>query len=102
MSRTIEETCNKNEKQLHNVIKVLWPKVYIIDSSNFKELVQELIGIEPQTKHKPHLVIEIEDSKHEHHSENCIHDGVFSIGSSINFFHYSCTNQKKQGDSLAY
>lgn len=35
---------SKNEKQVHSLIKVLRPKVYIIDSSNFKRLVQELTG----------------------------------------------------------
>ncbi|KAL3502932.1 hypothetical protein ACH5RR_037381 [Cinchona calisaya] len=35
---------NDNKKQLNSLIKVLRPKVYIIDSSNFKRLVQELTG----------------------------------------------------------
>lgn len=35
---------NESKKQLNNLIKVLRPKVYITDSSNFKRLVQELTG----------------------------------------------------------
>ncbi|OIT37590.1 hypothetical protein A4A49_54851 [Nicotiana attenuata] len=33
-----------NKKQLNNLIKFLKPKVYITNSSNFKNLVQELTG----------------------------------------------------------
>ncbi|OMP11033.1 VQ motif-containing protein [Corchorus capsularis] len=44
---------NKNhhhEKQLHSLIKVLKPKVYITDSSSFKQLVQELTGFQTTTQ----------------------------------------------------
>ncbi|XVE72356.1 hypothetical protein DITRI_Ditri11bG0032900 [Diplodiscus trichospermus] len=59
---------SKNEKQLHSLIKVLRPKVYITDSSSFKQLVQELTGYRSQTTDKVPgetekvvPVIEIED-----------------------------------------
>ena len=58
---------SKNEKQLHSLIKVLRPKVYITDSSSFKQLVQELTGYRSQTTAKPEEtekvvpVVEIED-----------------------------------------
>ncbi|XWS75716.1 hypothetical protein CRYUN_Cryun01aG0116000 [Craigia yunnanensis] len=58
---------SKNQKQLHSLIKVLRPKVYITDSSSFKQLVQELTGYGGQTTAKPEEiekavpVIEIED-----------------------------------------
>ncbi|KAL7087149.1 hypothetical protein ACP275_13G048600 [Erythranthe tilingii] len=32
------------QQQIHNLIKILRPKVYITESSNFKKLVQELTG----------------------------------------------------------
>ncbi|PIN25631.1 hypothetical protein CDL12_01634 [Handroanthus impetiginosus] len=34
----------KNNHQINNLAKILRPKVYITDSSNFKNLVQELTG----------------------------------------------------------
>ncbi|KAG7983868.1 hypothetical protein I3843_04G128300 [Carya illinoinensis] len=63
MSRKVRQEASlkisKNEKQVHSLIKVLRPKLYIIDSSNFKRLVQELTGnISPYTSPptKPDLV----------------------------------------------
>lgn len=35
---------HENKKDLNNLIKFLKPKVYITDSSNFKNLVQQLTG----------------------------------------------------------
>ncbi|XWS30922.1 hypothetical protein CRYUN_Cryun23aG0032800 [Craigia yunnanensis] len=58
---------SKNEKQLHSLIKALRPKVYITDSSSFKQLVQKLTDYRSQTTAKPKEiekvvpVIEIED-----------------------------------------
>ncbi|XVF71210.1 hypothetical protein PTKIN_Ptkin12aG0017800 [Pterospermum kingtungense] len=62
------KTCKK-EKQLHSLIKAMRPKVYITDSSSFKQLVQELTGYQSQITHhtrpeeikKVVPVIEIED-----------------------------------------
>ncbi|OMO85535.1 VQ motif-containing protein [Corchorus olitorius] len=41
---------NHHEKQLHSLIKVLKPKVYITNSSSFKKLVQELTGFQTTTQ----------------------------------------------------
>ncbi|XVF31771.1 hypothetical protein REPUB_Repub17cG0021000 [Reevesia pubescens] len=49
---------SKNEKQLHSLIKVLRPKVYITDSSSFKQLVQELTGYRTQITAKPEEALE--------------------------------------------
>lgn len=35
---------HEKKQQIHSLIKILRPKVYITDSSNFKNLVQELTG----------------------------------------------------------
>lgn len=43
----------KNEKQLHRLEKFLRPKVYITDSSSFKQLVQELTGYQTRTTNIP-------------------------------------------------
>ncbi|KAG2712680.1 hypothetical protein I3760_04G137600 [Carya illinoinensis] len=68
MSRKVRQEASlkisKNEKQVHSLIKVLRPKLYIIDSSNFKRLVQELTGnISPYTSPptKPDLDLEEHD-----------------------------------------
>ncbi|KAB2020759.1 hypothetical protein ES319_D07G090900v1 [Gossypium barbadense] len=47
---------SKNEKQLHRLVKVLRPKVYITDSSSFKQLVQELTGYQTRTTNIPEEV----------------------------------------------
>lgn len=52
--------CKNNEKQqqqqqFRSVIKVLRPKVYITDTSNFKKLVQELTGNNARTGTAPSL-----------------------------------------------
>jgi|UniRef100_A0A2N9IBW4 hypothetical protein len=56
---------SKNEKQLHSLINVLRPKVYITDTSSFKRLVQELTGngtnsitSTPPTMKQPDVVVE--------------------------------------------
>ncbi|GMI76275.1 hypothetical protein HRI_001296800 [Hibiscus trionum] len=43
VSGALPKTCKK-EKQLHSLMNVLRPKVYITDSTSFKQLVQELTG----------------------------------------------------------
>ncbi|WRX09777.1 VQ - like 5 [Theobroma cacao] len=67
-SQQTSTRASKNEKQLHSLMKVLRPKVYITDSSSFKSLVQELTGYqskttppEPEQVHEKVPSIEIED-----------------------------------------
>lgn len=43
----------EENKQLNNLIKVLRPKVYITDSSSFKNLVQELTGFDEKVGRIP-------------------------------------------------
>lgn len=70
--RVASTKTSKNEKQLHSLIKAMRPKVYITDSSSFKQLVQELTGYQSQTTARPEdiekvvdvvPVIEIEDQE---------------------------------------
>lgn len=44
LSRNNEKKPQPHDQQLHSLIKVLKPKVYITDTASFKRLVQELTG----------------------------------------------------------
>jgi len=44
ISQSPVKICRNHEKQLHSLIQVLRPKVYITDTSSFKRLVQQLTG----------------------------------------------------------
>ncbi|MBA0769881.1 hypothetical protein Gotri_018572, partial [Gossypium trilobum] len=58
-------SCSDKKPLMNSMIKVLRPKVYIIDSSSFKSLVQELTGnptvSSPSSSDKMVPVIEVED-----------------------------------------
>ncbi|KAK1566443.1 hypothetical protein Q3G72_000020 [Acer saccharum] len=74
------ENCSKKQ-QLNHLIKVLRPKVYITDTSNFKSLVQQLTGninatsssslsLPPSSQSSPldrtEVVLHVEDDHHIH------------------------------------
>lgn len=78
-----------------NLMKILRPKVYITDSSNFKTLVQELTGngnyaavetspppvhLSPATWEVPYLET-YQDSHHQHH--NLVYQDNMTISSSV-------------------
>uniref|UniRef100_A0A803QLJ0 VQ domain-containing protein n=1 Tax=Cannabis sativa TaxID=3483 RepID=A0A803QLJ0_CANSA len=71
-STSVKTTKNNEKKDLNSWIKVLKPKVYITDSSNFKQLVQQLTGngnnqpfTKPQQEIKNVPVIEIDEDDHQ-------------------------------------
>ncbi|KAI3465926.1 hypothetical protein Pfo_022589 [Paulownia fortunei] len=88
---------HKQEKKQHlnSLIKILRPKVYITDSSNFKNLVQELTGngkYSPVPSPPPSTSVSLSPppfaETHEDHAyqENSLHDLSFDSSSSSSCF----------------
>lgn len=93
----------EERKQLNSLIKVLKPKVYITDSSRFKNLVQELTGFDKKVNSIPpplnlpmlpqraesHPVVEIQD------------DGVFPESSFDFSLDSGSTSSSKQENEFS-
>ncbi|CAA2961647.1 Hypothetical predicted protein [Olea europaea subsp. europaea] len=109
-SLKISKNSKKQQHPINNLIKNLRPKVYIIDSSNFKNLVQELTGNGNGNENSPVMVssppppyaptslpveevrtiIDIEDRAYQENSLN------FSFGSS------TCFSTSSESPNLQY
>ncbi|KAL5791702.1 hypothetical protein ACOSP7_000296 [Xanthoceras sorbifolium] len=94
---SLKEVAKNEKKQLNHLIKVLRPKVYITDSSNFKRLVQQLTGNNgsssslplplplpsqsPHHQRRPEVVVHIEDIVEPQRQSNCSSEEATSVDS---------------------
>ncbi|KAL3508952.1 hypothetical protein ACH5RR_028353 [Cinchona calisaya] len=95
LSQASTKISKTDKKQLNSLIKILRPKVYITDSSNFKRLVQELTGngntvslVPPSIPSEPVMqvpIVEIDDHAYQERSVNSsVDSSEASVPTSFN------------------